>query len=284
MEGPPPDDPSVFDNAGSAAIEPAPAAATPPPAAAPSGRPTAVTPAQPVGPIRTAGVATTQPQGRQLLSTTIAGRAVAPLQSAAPAPAPAPVAAHAPVPAPQDDLFSLDFHAPPVTASATGSNGGGARKDKQDILSLFNSAPAAAAAAAPAPAALGTFGNFSAAQPVAATQSSPWDAFGSAPAQPQQSTQPQSFVGNTGVGMWGASSGWNAQAAAPAQPHVWAPASSAQQPQQALFNTSSVWGGAPAAANSTTAPDPFGSFGGSTTGAATQKKDDAFGDIWGSFK
>ena len=82
--------------------------------------------------------------------------------------------------------------------------------------------------------------------------------------------------------MWGTSSGWNPAQAVPAQNTLWvSPAAQpAIQQQQSLFTTSDVWS-APASngAGAGAGADLFGS-----TVPAMQKKDDAFGDIWGGFK
>jgi stromal membrane-associated protein len=118
-----------------------------------------------------------------------------------------------------------------------------------------------------------------------------------------------SMQGNTGTGMWGVSSGWNAptaSAASTAGGDIWGGFSSAAPAQSTaqnpLFQTQNAW-----AAPATTMPSamsganvwgtsgastaaPGGSTGGgdlfsspfSTTPA--QKKDDAFGDLWSSFK
>ncbi|KAF5382833.1 hypothetical protein D9757_007333 [Collybiopsis confluens] len=191
-------------------------------------------------------------------------------------------AAPAPAPAPQNDLFSLDFHAPPVRINTDNNTSNNAssepKKDvKQDILSLFS--PPSASVPAPA-----------AASPLAAAH---------APVT--------SMMGSNGTGMWGASSGWNAApASASAVQNVWGNQSTTgyqQHPQQTqgqptnLFASSNdIWGNS----SSTTmmggaggpGQDPFGSFSmtasgsaSATSAAAQQKKqDDAFGDIWGGFK
>jgi stromal membrane-associated protein len=275
MEGPPPEDPSVLDGVGSAgdAEQEAPA----PPPAASSSRPPAVTPAQAAAPVRSGGVAISpaaQQTARQLLSTGVAGRTIP--QAAQPA---APPAQPAPAPATAaEDIFSLDFHAP-ASAAPTSPGAGAPKKDvKQDILSLFSSAPAAA----PAPSS--AFGQFGAAP----AQGSPWDAFG-APAQAAPVPAQQSMMGGSGAGMWGVNSGWNAPAApaAPAQPNIWGSAVPATA-APGMFNTNDVWAspaqsaGAPAASGAGSA-DLFSSLAGSGS-ASAQKKDDAFGDIWGGFK
>ncbi|KAE9405334.1 hypothetical protein BT96DRAFT_1064945 [Gymnopus androsaceus JB14] len=77
----------------------------------------------------------------------------------------------APAPAPQNDLFSLDFHAPPIvtTNNHSQSTSPEQRKDvKQDILSLFSTPPAQSA-----PVMGNGFGQFSGAT---AQTASPWGA------------------------------------------------------------------------------------------------------------
>ena len=105
--------------------------------------------------------------------------------------------------------------------------------------------------------------------------------WGASPAVQQQQPQQQtSMMGNAGVGMWGASSGWNAAPAAPAQPDIWGTPSmgvgtgAGAGAQQSLFSTSDVWS---TPATTATTASAFG-------GAPAQKKDDAFGDLWGGFK
>ncbi|EMD41505.1 hypothetical protein CERSUDRAFT_110062 [Gelatoporia subvermispora B] len=268
IEGPPPADPSTLESdAPAAAPESAPSQAAPPKPATP---PVSSTP-------RSSVTINRQPQPHQLLSTTVANRAHQQQQAAAlVAPTPqAPAAAPAPAkPTAADDLFALDFHPPASTPTPPAT---APKKDvKQDILSLFST---------PAPAPAVGFGQFAQAQAQPAAWSQP------AAAVPQQ--QATSMIGGAGVGMWGASSGWSAPQAAPAQTSVWAtptaaqqqnvwgasvpaPSVPAQQQQQSLFSTSDVWGSpAPAAGGG----DLFGS---SLSGM--QKKDDAFGDIWGGFK
>lgn len=260
MEGPPPSDPSVLENGttASASVEPAPLAIPPPSA---QSQPTYSSPTvtQGVAASPRPGVTNRQPQPRQLLSAGIANRnnqaLVPPAATPASSQQPAPPAHQSPA----DDLFSLDFRAPSNNSPAPSSAPEQKKDVKQDILSLF-STPAAAAAVQPA------FGGFAQAQPDPG-----WGSFtSSAPVQPQQQPQTTSLMGNAGVGMWGANSGWNAPAA-PAQSSLWGNATSAggapQIQQQSLFSTSDVWGSTGGAAS---------------TGA--QKKDDAFGDIWGGFK
>ena len=261
LDGPPPADPSVLDT-GASAEEPAP----PPPVPAQqqqhatSSRPThASTNSFSTRAPAAAPITTRQPQGHQLLSSNYVNRPTglvpAPHAAATPASAPQPAL---PPKAPENDLFSLDFHAPAASAAPE------PKKDvKQDILSLFATAPPAAA-----PVAAG-FGQF-------ASQTAQWGA--PPPVQQQQQPPPTSMMGNNGAGMWGASSGWTGAVAV--QPSLWGAPATQVIPQQQMFNTNAVWG-APAAA-SAPAPDPFGTF--STAAQPAAKKDDVFGDIWGGFK
>jgi stromal membrane-associated protein len=225
MEGPPPADPSVLDGAG---------AETPaePEMTIQSGnvtRPSATQAAPPVQSNITPSLSHGQQQARQLLSSGVNNRSTP--TAAQPAPT-APAAAPAPV---QNDLFSLDFHAPASaspTADVSTTNNSSSKNVKQDILSLF-SAPAAPAAQQ------SNFGQFGTVQPQQA--SSVWDSFDAPAAQPPA---PQSMMGASGTGMWGVSSGWNQSGGAsnsvPAQNNLWgAPAAAPAQPS--LFDTSDVW-------------------------------------------
>jgi len=270
MEGPPPSDPSVLEN-GAAST---PAEAVPPAIPAPQAQaqPTYSSPTvtQSTAASPRPGVTNRQPQPRQLLSAGIANRNNQALASPAVAPAPSQQPAPPAQQSPADDLFSLDFRAPSNSSPAPTSASPPPKKDvKQDILSLFSTYTSA-------PAVQPAFGGF------AQTQPDPvWGGFASStPVQPQQQPQTTSLMGNAGVGMWGASSGWNAPAA-PAQPNLWANTTGAggapQIQQQSLFTTSDVWGSTGGAGGG-----PTGDLFGASAGA--QKKDDAFGDIWGGFK
>ncbi|KAI0809121.1 hypothetical protein BC629DRAFT_1713266 [Irpex lacteus] len=223
----------------------------------------------------------------QLLSATLAGRSAHP---AAPTPPPAqtqqtqPQAAPAPAQTATNDLFSLDFHNPTPPSSSAAQQNQPKKDVKQDILSLF-SAPPSQPSQPPTQAA--QFGGAT-------------NVWGSAvPAQPTQPAQTQatqpgvtSMMGNAGVGMWGASSGWNAPPAANQnQSNLWgAPAVS----QQSLFNTNDIWaGGAGGVGGAGGGGGGVGGTGGGAGGvgggdlfggSGLQKKDDAFGDLWGGFK
>jgi len=92
----------------------------------------------------------------------------------------------------------------------------------------------------------------------------------SVPSERQQPAQITSMIGSTGAGAWGASSGWSAPTPTiPAQPNVWNTSASNTTQQNNNLDTSNVWSG-----TLTTT---------SNIGYAAQK-DDAFGDIRGSFK
>lgn len=138
--------------------------------------------------------------------------------SAPAVPASAPVATVTPA-ALQNELFSLDFSAPTAPQAQAAP-----KKDvKQDILSLFSSAPVNPVPVAAAPP-QGVWG-----QPAAAAAPSVWGQPMTAPntslwGQPAQPTQ--SMVGTGGPALWGADSWGNPAAAAPpmAGGNVWAAA------------------------------------------------------------
>lgn len=297
LDGPPPADPSTLENGASIASPPANETTnglvtpvSPPPRTTSAAKPLA----SPVN--ARPGVTTRQPQAHQLLSTAVSQSRATPVTRQAVVSQPSQVAvAAAPPPAPtaQDDLFSLDFHAPaPTTTSSTSQ---APRKDvKNDILSLFSTSSASSN-----PSASGGFGQFTSAeqnawgQPSQPQQQNAFGAFASA--QKQSAPQPTSMMGNSGAGMWGTSSGWTAPAAQPPQPtnSLWGnPVPVPTQSQSSsldLFGGSNPWGSnAPSggAANGSAGAvggvDLFGGFGGALQPA--QKKDDAFGDLWGGFK
>jgi stromal membrane-associated protein len=102
-------------------------------------------------------------------------------------------------------------------------------------------------------------------------------------------------MGSTGTGMWGAQSGWNV--AQHTQTQAWGQPS--PQPQQhqfgafasnplpqntGSFTTQDIWGGGGGSAAPQKGGDLFSAPFSSTTAAPPVKKDDAFGDLWGSFK
>lgn len=276
LEGPLPDDPSILDN-GSSQVEAAP---PPPPSQEASSSPSATRLAHTSNnsfSSQPSASTTRQPQGRQLLSAGYTNQQPNAMRTPNPAAAtPSPTATPAPQPKePENDLFTLDFHAPAVSSP---SNNPGQqqqpKKDmKQDILSLFSTPPVPPGPPAP------PFGQFGAASP---GQASPW---GAMPVHQQQQQAPTSMIGTSGPGAWGVASGWNgapAAAAPPVQGNLWGnPAPT--QPQLNLFASGpDVWGNTPGP-QTAGQPDPFGSSLTNTTTPAP-KKDDVFGDIWGGFK
>ena len=292
-EGPLPEDPAVLE--GDVPV-PAPAPAQAAPASAQIASPSHVSRAS----VSSVHAGRTQ-QPHQLLSTAVA----ASRQAASPA-IPAPQQQQAQPQAQQQpqsaavDLFSLDFHAPTSSTPQPAQQEQPKKDVKAEILSLFSTAapapnPYAQQQAAFAGVGGGALGGQPGVQPQAQNQFGGLGGLGGFGAVPQQNVwgagtggfgqpqqqqpQPTSMMGNAGVGMWGANSGWNAPAAAPAQPDIWGTPGggigAGAGAQQSLFSTSDVWS-TPAATTATTA----GGFG----GAAAQKKDDAFGDLWGGFK
>ena len=203
-------------------------------------------------PAVTPTVTTRHSQPHQLLSAQYARGQVTPQATstqATPSPSPAPPTSTSSAPAPENDLFSLDFHAPPVNPTPTAP---APKKDpKQDILSLF-SAPAAHSPWAQAPA----------------TQ------------QPSQTLPPFSNTTTTpsSATTWNVGHNWN-NPVPPMQQNVWSSAAPTQQPPL-LGSGSDIWGGSV----SNTASPGVGPFGSSMATSNTEKKEDVFGDIWGSFK
>jgi len=263
MEGSPPADPSALELGSSAANDPESAPSSREPASLP--RPShattgSISSAKPAPPVTT----TRQPQVHQLLSSNFVSAGPTSQSNSTPT----PVQEVKPV-MPNNDLFSLDFHAP--AAPADGLSSVQSKKDvKQDILSLFSTRSSAAASTTTP-----IFNAFSSQSAVA----SPWAANAAANHQ----VQPTSMIGTTGVGAWGASSGWTGGPAAPSsQSSLWgAPGMASLQPQQSsLFNTSEVWG----ASQNQPSQDLLGNQPRMTSVASTVKKDDLFDDIWGGFK
>ncbi|KAF8139621.1 hypothetical protein EV363DRAFT_1310133, partial [Boletus edulis] len=311
MDGPPPSDPSVLDRPAESASNGAPASAdaalfdTSPAPGRPAHAPTAsLSAARPASPsVHTPSTfrqntVHSYSQSRQLLSAAVAGRVQVP---AAPFPVLVRVSASASATLQQqqhqqkvqDDLFSLDFHAPPVSKPTPPEP---PTKDvKQDILSLFSAAPAPTPPTAPAQQAIqpsNAFGQF-------ASHPS-WDALGGVSgAQTYVHAQAQPSIGvmsttGSGTGLWGASasSGWNGNAAlANNTTNVWGPPANpgTNTTTNAFGNTSStfnalnttdIWGGrAGTATVQTQANGGHGLF--ATPSAPASKKDDTFGDLWG---
>jgi stromal membrane-associated protein len=209
---------------------------------------------QPSAPIVTPAVSTRHTQPHQLLSAQFARGQAIPQSTAqvtsTPAPALAPV--HPPS---ENDLFSLDFHAPPVDATPT-TVAPASRKDaKQDILSLFG----AQAASSP--------WSHSQAQ-VTQIQSQPLPPFSNA------------TPGSSSTTNWNVGHNWS-NPVPPAQVNVWGATTPAQQPSL-LGSGSDIWG---ESAGSLAGPNAgaFGSSASATRNTQTNKED-VFGDIWGSFK
>jgi stromal membrane-associated protein len=248
MEGSPPEDPSVLDTNGPSAGPPATEV-----------QQNNIPQSPPVThPQRT------EPPRHQLLSASHHQQQPAQPRLQPPAPVPAPAPAPAP---PQNDIFSLDFHAPSQPAQQP-TQPAPPKNAKQDILSLFS---------APSPNPATTI-------PV---QQNLWGQS----QQPVQQQPVQGMMGQTGAGMWGVSSGWNPPQPQP-QANAWGNFTSGvpQQPQQqgslgmatqpasnsgfgafqqsAAFSTTSIW------ANNNTP----------TTTTANNQPKDAFDDIWGGFK
>ncbi|KIL62209.1 hypothetical protein M378DRAFT_187406 [Amanita muscaria Koide BX008] len=250
MEGPPPQDPSVLEQTGSVQQQTQ-VVAQPP--SGPSHVKTNSTTVVSQPALQTAAAAVRQPQTHQLLSAnfsnpnpTTSSTSLAPLKNAAAEPQ---------VSAPNNDLFSLDFHAPArETASATFEQ---PKKDvKQDILSLYSTTTKPQASTA-----------------VPQASASPWAA-----GVADSHKAPTSMIGTNGVGAWGASSGWTA--AAPAQPNLWGDAGTVpvQPSQSSLLNTSDIWS-TPSSSQNQPSHDLF-----NTTTQNVVKKDDVFGDLWGGYR
>ncbi|KAG6874150.1 hypothetical protein C0995_005568 [Termitomyces sp. Mi166 len=271
LEGPPPSNPSNLQNS-HRTCAPQPQQEQPPLSASQSPRSSTASVST-----RPSATTTRQPQAHPLLSASFSTNSSQRGSTIPSASAPAPVPAQPKVP--ENDLFSLDFHAP---TSPVPSVSDAPRKNvKQDIFSLFSSP-----SPVPAPTA-STFGQLG-----TTPATSPWVTQAAIPQQQQQPVT--SMLGTSGVGAWGVSSGWGAPAAAPpAQNNLWGASQTglvSQQQQSGLFNTSAVWGSSPPAVPIASAQDSFGLFTSSSSptasaaGSVQPKKDDVFGDLWGGFK
>jgi stromal membrane-associated protein len=256
-DGPPPSDPIVLEGGQSPAEETVTISS---PAPIPGSMPVRTNqqsspPRQPSAPIVTPAFSTRHTQPHRLLSAQYArGQAISqstPVQvTSTPAPAPAPVPS-------ENDLFSLDFHAPPVNTTPTTAPS--PRKDtKQDILSLFG------AQVAPSP---WSQPQAQAQAQVTQLQSQPLPPFSNA------------TTGSSSASNWNVGHNWS-NPVPPAQVNVWGATTPAQQPSL-LGSGSDIWGeptGSQAGANA-------GAFGSSTSARNTQtNKEEVFGDIWGGFK
>lgn len=266
LDGLPPLDPSVLENASAAAV-PNPSSSQIPEQT----QPASVTSTRPSHPTissisRQPTVAINSPsQHHQLLSAGYSNRQPNAISADSSTPQPIRHESNLQTNIPQNDLFSLDFHAPPPVNNAPVQQ---VKKDvKQDILSLFSSPPGATQ---PATAGFGHLNN----TPVTAS-SSPWGSI-----QPQQ---PTPTMGLNGVGAWGASSAWTGLSAPDLPNTVWADSSASPQHQQgSLSNTGNVWDGMnfglPTQQQSQSMfSEPF-------SATPVHKKDDVFGDLWGDFK
>lgn len=261
MEGPPPDDPSILDSAGGSLPPPT----IQPPSSSEQGSPLSYNVATSSSTRTSTAVSATVPrqqQTHQLLSANYANRLTKEnhfgQSSVTPPPESAPALEEK---AHENDLFSLDFRGPLASTPPVPEP----RKDvKQDILSLFSSNAVAAASAQATPTTLQNY-------------SLNWQ--GVPQQQPAATT---SMMGTGGTGMWGVSSGWAGSVpAVPPQPNIWNTSTPTVQSQSNIFDTNSIWGGTSASntTTTTTRQDPWAS-----TSNTAQKKDEVFGDIWGSFK
>jgi stromal membrane-associated protein len=269
MEGPPPSDPSVLEDAdelGQSISAPDSAAIgngtrQPPAAEAAGSRHTGAAPAPSHASAASPTPTTRQSQPHHLLSTSHA-RTGSSGTATKLKPQPAvghSVAAPTPPTAPLDELFSLDFHAP-SSSSITAAREEPKKDVKQDILSLYST---------PAPA-TGAFAPFGALQ------------------QPQlQQFQPAtSMMGENGTGHWGVGSGWNNPATAAVQANVWGnPSAPPSQPSQSLgfAGNGNPWSSSPSVVSDVgRVPGIGGADLWSTSpslGTAPQKED-AFADLW----
>ena len=272
LDGPPPPDPSVLERATSNESQ---TADQLPPATTSSSRPThttntSISGARAASPALQTHMTTRQLHSHQLLSSVIAGRAInTEVPTASPASAAPQQTLVSPAPPPQDDLFSLDFHAPAQKAASLPP----AKDVKSDIMSLFSSAPSIVPSASHS--LTGT--NSTGALAVVPQPQTPWGQIGIAP---QSQPQPTSMMGTSGAGVWGASSGWNTPVA-PVQNNLWGspvtPAAQQLQSQPNAFDTNG-WG------LSVSVPSNANNIFGSSQAQAAPKKDDVFGDLWGDFK
>ncbi|KAI6142073.1 hypothetical protein BKA82DRAFT_1002829 [Pisolithus tinctorius] len=225
-----------------------------------------------------------QPQPRQLLSAAVAGRTgqgqgqsqlqpQAQLQSQSQAPTTT-----------NDDLFSLDFHAPAPLKMAS-SPPPTVKDVKQDILSLFSATPSSTSV------------------PATVTTGS------SVGAQPTNVPQATSMMGQSGIGAWGVSSGWTpvhsngswGGTSASGTPSVFGSGAytAATPAAGGTFNAANIWASSfdstasvipNVGSTDTNSGDIFGSGNGGNFLNSGQsllsqsKKDDVFGDLWGDFK
>lgn len=255
MEGPPPDDPSVLDSEGGA---PRPVSQALPSSeqTSPSLSDSTTTYSTRMSP----SISTPGPRHTHQLLSAKYTKETLPGASQSISLPPMRMAPAIQANAPSNDLFSLDFRGP---LASTGSVPEPKKDIKQDILSLFSSNPVAAT---PIQTATTTPHN----------HSLNWQ--GNVPQQ--QSVPSTSMMGTTGTGMWGSSSGWTGSGSVTEpQPNIWNPPATTVQSQSNIFDTNSIWG-----ANSTSNIMPSVPQSQWAPSNAVQKKDEAFGDIWGGFK
>lgn len=224
-----------------------------------------------------------QPQPHKLLSASTIGRSTIaePVSSTKSMPIEAKLPT-APQPTMSDDLFTLDFHSPTPSTAAQRTTDRPKKDAKQDILSLFSTTTSPAFNPATLIPSL----------PVQAQSPLPdpfsqWDLVQDGS---NARTQATSLVGTSGVGMWGVQSGWSAspaQAPPASQGDIWNNWSSSSQPPntlqsntQGVLETQSIWG----SSNENRVPNLSSNVFASAPVTSTQKKDDAFGELWGDFK
>lgn len=207
---------------------------------------------QPSALIVTPAVSARHTQPHQLLSAQYArGQAIS--QSTPAQATSTPASAPAPVPSSQNDIFSLDFHVPPVNATPTTAAPAPRKDTKQDILSLFG------AQAVP----------------------SPWSHSKTQTSQLQSQPLPpfsNATSGSSSTTNWNVGHNWS-NPVPPVQANAWG----ATTPQQTslLGSGSDIWG----ESTGSSAEENAGAFGASTSVRNTQtNKEDVFGDIWGGFK
>jgi stromal membrane-associated protein len=211
---------------------------------------------QPSAPIVTPAASTRHTQPHQLLSAqytrgqTISQPTPAQVTSTSAAtPAPVPLSS-------ENDLFSLDFHAPPANATPTTTVPAPRKDAKQDILSLFG------AQAAPSP-----WSHSQAQDQATQLQSQPLPPFSNATS------------GSSSTTNWNVGHNWS-NPVPPVQVNVWGATTPAQQPPL-LDSGSDIWGESPGGLAGANA----GALGPSASARNAQtNKEDVFGDIWGSFK
>jgi stromal membrane-associated protein len=251
LDGPPPADPSILEQAGDRQniqdSQRAPASTSP---AGPSGATTGIAAISQ----STLPTAVRQPQTHQLLSANFAdsiSNNEAAHGSLKNSTAEVKISEQA-----SGDLFSLDFHVPPVSMTPNGVNSEQPKKDaKDEILSLFSASNVAST----------TISGSSASAHVVETR------------QPTTS-----MMGTNGVGLWGTGSGWTGPPMT-TQQSSWGNLGTAPPPQpsrSSLFNTSDVWQMTSSSQNQPQSLD-FPNTATTNTVQHTTRKDDLFGDLWG---